>query len=228
MMDDDREVREWERRSSVPLLASSLLFLTAYAVLVLAPALPSAWRAVWLAVLVTTWAGFLADYLARLALSRRRLRFVRARWLDLVVLAWPLLRPLRMVETFAAAERRRGHAARLTLEAQVIVYSGLTTLLLGFSASLGVYRVEHGAAGANIRTFGDSVWWACSTLTAVGYGDVYPVTTGGRVIGVGLMFTGLGLLGSVMGTFSSWLVNRFRLATREGGSPPDRGSPRGR
>lgn len=218
-MDDDRRVREWERRSSLPLLTSSLLFLTAYAVLVLAATAPGYWRQAWTAVLVITWAVFAADYGVRLLLTPRRLHFVRTRWLDLVVLVLPLLRPLRVVETYARAERRRGRPARLTLEAQVIIYTGLTTLLLGFSASLGVYRVEHRAPGANIRTFGDAVWWACSTVTGVGYGDVFPVTTGGRVIGVGLMLTGLGLLGSVMGTFSSWLVNRFRLAT-EGQRPP--------
>jgi voltage-gated potassium channel len=214
-MDDDRRLREWERRSAVPLLLASLLYLAGYAVLVLDSGMSRQWRALWWGVLIVIWAGFGAEYLVRLSLSPRRLRFVATRWLDLVVIALPLLRPLRVVQTYAQAQARRSGAPRLSLEGQVIAYTGLTTLLLGFAASLAVFHVEHRAPGANILTYGDSVWWACSTLTAVGYGDVFPVTTRGRVVGVGLMFTGLGLLGSVMGTFSSWLVNRFRLAQRD-------------
>lgn len=211
-MDSDDRVRAWEKRAALPLLTASFLFLACYALLVLASGLPHWARTTAFTVLLAAWALFAADYAARLTLSRHRARFVRSRWLDLVVLALPLLRPLRVVQTYARARERAGGRPRWTLEGQVIVYTGLTTVLLGFSASLAVYHVEHGAPGANILTYGDSVWWACSTLTSVGYGDVFPVTLRGRVVGVGLMLTGLGLLGSVMGTFSSWLVGRFRQA----------------
>ncbi|MDI5964657.1 potassium channel family protein [Streptomyces sp. SL13] len=221
-MDSDPRVRAWERRTAMPLLTLSALYLGAYAVLVLATGVPRDVRLAVLAVLLAAWALFAADYLTRLALSRDRPAFARSRWLDLVVLALPLLRPLRVVQTYARARERRGGPPRLTLEAQVIVYTGLTTVLLGFAASLAVYQVEHAAPGATIRSYGDAVWWACSTLTAVGYGDVFPVTTRGRVIGVAVMLTGLGLLGAVMGTFSSWLVNRFRQAT---GPVPDEDRP---
>jgi voltage-gated potassium channel len=63
------------------------------------------------------------------------------------------------------------------------------------------------------------VWWACSTLTTVGYGDVTPVTAGGRTIAAFLMFLGLALLGAVTGSFSSWLIQTF---TREDEKPPAR------
>lgn len=222
-MDSDTRVRAWEQRAALPLLTASLLFLAAYAVLVLASGrLPHWGRTTALAVLLGTWALFAVDYAARLALSAERARFVRTRWLDLVVLVLPLLRPLRVVQTYS---RTRGLTGRWSLEGQVIVYTGLTTLLLGFAASLAVYHVEHTAPGANIRTFGDSVWWACSTLTSVGYGDVFPVTVRGRVVGVALMLTGLGLLGSVMGTFSSWLVGRFRMTGEPGSTGTDKDRP---
>jgi voltage-gated potassium channel len=61
------------------------------------------------------------------------------------------------------------------------------------------------------------VWWACSTLATVGYGDVTPVTPMGRTIAVGLMGCGLALLGAVTGSFSSWLLQVF---SREGDERP--------
>ncbi|MGR8011614.1 potassium channel family protein [Streptomyces hypolithicus] len=214
--DQDSPLRRWERRSQLPLAVASLLFLASYAVRVLAHGLPQSWRDVCVAVTALTWAAFGADYLVRWRLTGRRLGFVRTHWLDTLVLLLPLLRPLRVVQVYAAVQRRQGRP-RLTLHARVITYAGLTALLLGFAGALAVYQQEHAAPGATIRTFGDSVWWTCSTLATVGYGDVTPVTWRGRVIAVGLMGCGLALLGAVTGSFSSWLIQKF---AREDEKPP--------
>ncbi|WP_308315589.1 ion channel [Streptomyces sp. ISL-100] len=201
-------MRRWEQRSEIPLLAASLLFLAAYAVLVLAHGLPTGRRTACVVAIVLLWSLFAADYLVRWRLAGWRLGFVRTHWLDTVVLLMPLLRPLCMVRVYTAVQRRRDRP-RLSLHARVITYAGLTALLLSFAGALAVYQQEHAAPGATIRTFGDAVWWACSALTTVGYGDVSPVTWGGRVIAAGLMAGGLALLGAVTGSFSSWLIQTF-------------------
>jgi voltage-gated potassium channel len=100
-----------------------------------------------------------------------------------------------------------------------MMYAGLSSALLGFGAALSVYHVEHTASGASIRTFGDSLWWAASTLATVGYGDVVPVTVPGRLIAVVLMGCGLALLGAVTGSFSSYLMQRFARAGDDVGPP---------
>lgn len=99
-------------------------------------------------------------------------------------------------------------------------YASLTAFLLAFAAALAVYQQERGAPGATIRTFGDSVWWACSAITTVGYGDVTPVTPWGRLFAVGLMVCGLALLGAVTGSFSSWLIQVFGQEDAETRKPP--------
>ncbi|WP_405642020.1 potassium channel family protein [Streptomyces sp. NBC_00019] len=207
-MDDDSSKARWERRTEAPLAVASLVFLASYAIQVLAHDLPDRGRNLCLAATLAAWALFAADYAVRWRLSGQRLRFVRTHWLDTVVLVLPLLRPLQVVKVYEAVQRRHGRP-RLALHARVMVYAGLSTLLLGFAGALAVYQQEHGASGATIRTFGDAVWWTCATLATVGYGDVAPVTPTGRLIAVGIMTIGLALLGAVTGTFASWLLQVF-------------------
>ncbi|MER5737547.1 MULTISPECIES: potassium channel family protein [unclassified Streptomyces] len=213
----------WDRRMELPLAVASAAFLAGYAVRVLArDHLPQLGVDLCMGVIAAAWAVFVADYAVRLRLSGQHpLRFVHTHLLDTVVLLLPLLRPVRMVALYDRVQRRRGQP-RLSLYARVMVYSGLSVSLLGFTAALTVYHHEADAPGATILTFGDSVWWACSTLATVGYGDVSPVTPIGRVVAVGLMACGLALLGAVTGSFSSWLIQAF---TREDEKPGNGGPP---
>ncbi|USA04028.1 potassium channel family protein [Streptomyces lydicamycinicus] len=208
-VDRDARLQEWERRAQPYLFIASILFLTSYTVRVLIPGLSPGWYIFWETLTIVSWGVFVAEYLARLALSRDRWHFVRTRWLDLIVTVLPLLRPLRMIDLHERMQLRRA-APGLALEARVMTYSGLAALLLGYAASLAVYHDERSAPHANIRTFGDAVWWAASTLTTTGYGDATPVTARGRVIAVGLMFVGVALVGAVVGSFSAYLMRRFR------------------
>ncbi|MET7680869.1 potassium channel family protein [Streptomyces sp. NPDC005423] len=207
-MDHDSRSARWERRTEVPLAVASLVFLASYAVRVLGHGLPRALYDLCAALLPAAWALFIVDYAVRWRLSGERLRFVRTHWLDTLVVILPLLRPLRIVRVYEAVQRRHGEP-RLALHARVIVYAGLSALLLGLAGSLAVYQQEHTAPGATMRTFGDAVWWACATFSTVGYGDVVPITPIGRLIAVGMMFIGLALLGAVTGTFASWLLQVF-------------------
>ncbi|MER5256368.1 MULTISPECIES: potassium channel family protein [unclassified Streptomyces] len=218
-MTDDSRQTHWESRTEAPLAVASLLYLTAYAVWVLASGLPEAWRTVCLVVLLTAWAAFAVDYAVRWRLSGQGARFVRGHWQDTLVLVLPLLRPLRIVHIYEAVQRRHGKP-RLALHARVVTYAGLSALLLGFAGALAVYQQEHAARGATIRSFGDAAWWASATLATVGYGDETPVTPVGRLIAVGMMLCGLALLGAVTGAFSSWLLQVF--AREDDERPPGR------
>ncbi|MGW4288830.1 potassium channel family protein [Streptomyces sp. NPDC004673] len=218
-MDHDRTQTRWERRMEMPLTLASLTFLGSYAALVLAPRPGTVWDDLWIALLLACWLLFAVDYAVRWRMSGEGPRFVRTHWLDTLVLLLPLLRPLRVVRVYESMEHRRG-LPRLPLYARVIAYSGLTALLMGFTGALAVYQQERDAPASNMRTFGDAVWWACSTLSTVGYGDIVPVTPGGRIIAAAMMAGGLALLGAVTGSFSSWLLQVF--AREEDDEPPRR------
>ena len=75
--------------------------------------------------------------------------------------------------------------------------------------------VERGAHGANITTFGDALWWAMTTVTTVGYGDQFPVTTTGRIVAAALMLVGISLLGLITATVAaSFVALSARLAVQ--------------
>jgi len=71
-----------------------------------------------------------------------------------------------------------------------------------------VYIAEHEHQGANITKLGDAFSWAVVTITTVGYGNYYPVTSAGRIIAVFVMFSGIGIVVTVLGTLSQRRLQR--------------------
>jgi voltage-gated potassium channel len=82
-------------------------------------------------------------------------------------------------------------------------------LLVSIATAVGalvMLNVEFDAPESNIKTFGDALWWAVSTVTTVGYGDRYPTTTEGRVVAFILMLLGLGLFSVVTARIATFLI----------------------
>lgn len=80
-------------------------------------------------------------------------------------------------------------------------------VLILFAASFTPF-LEHGADNARITTFGNSLWWALVTVTSTGYGDYFPVTFGGRIIGVILMFSGISLFSTMVALVASFYAHK--------------------
>ena len=95
-------------------------------------------------------------------------------------------------------ENRGQYAVFITLLAALVV------LVL---ASVFVLQFEGKDAEANIQTGGDALWWSWVTITTVGYGDYFPITMGGRIIGFFVMLTGIGIIGALASIFASLLVS---------------------
>ena len=205
MINTHTNLQRWERHAEWPLAAAALLFLGVFSVQV--PVRPQGHEAyVHWAVDWTIWGVFILDYVARLCLASNRWRWFLHHLLDFAIVALPLLRPLRLLRLLVLIEllqRAVGDAFR----GRIVVYTVSGVLLLIYTASLAVFDKERYQHGATINTFGKALWWSITTVTTVGYGDVYPVTTG-RVIAVLLMIGGISLVGVVTAALASWIIQR--------------------
>jgi voltage-gated potassium channel len=204
--EDSSRLERWERRSEWPLATIALIFLAAYSFDVLAEPKGKVDHVVD-AILSITYAVFVIDYAVRLALATNRGRWFFRHILDLLIVALPLLRPLRLLRVVVlvvALQRAMGGAFR----GRVIVYTVSATLLLIYVASLAILEEERYVPESSITNFGDALWWSATTITTVGYGEQEPMTTSGRLIAVVLMVGGISLIGLVTATLASWIVER--------------------
>lgn len=200
-------VERWEKRSDVPLILLAVAFLVAYAWPILDPQLDADLRTVLSWVSWTVWIAFALDLAIRLALAEQRLRYALSHWYDFALVALPMLRPLRLLRVLALV-RILDRSASNSFVGRMTVYIAGATAASVFLGALAVLDAERGAPDANITSFGDAVWWSCTTVTTVGYGDRYPVTVPGRVVAVVLMVLGSGLVGAVTASVASWIVER--------------------
>jgi voltage-gated potassium channel len=205
-MDSQHKLQRWEKRTEWPLATVAVVFLAAYAVDVLAQ--PQGTLRIAVDVVTgISYVVFAGDYVIRLSLATDRRRWCFRHLFDLAIVALPLLRPLRLLRLvilIGALQKAVGSAIR----GRVVVYTVSGAVLLVFVASLAVLQNERPVPDAHIKDFGQALWWSITTITTVGYGDLTPVTTTGRLIAVLLMIGGISLVGSITATLASWIVQR--------------------
>ncbi len=171
---------------------------------------------------------FLLDFLFRLITAESKVRyFLRGQgWADLLSsVPFPGMKVFRLFRIASDIRlMRRFGTRRLKYEfseqrAEGALFSVFffIILLIEVCATL-VLDVESSAPDANILTAGDALWWAYVTIATVGYGDQYPVTAQGRVVGIVLMTAGV----SVFGTLAGFLSNRLTTPRKKTTSTQDR------
>lgn len=175
---------------------------------------------------------FVADFLYRIvtAPSAAAYFFKHFGWADLLasvpLAQFKILRVFRLIRVFRLLRAVGIRAVGRTLikdraGSSLYILLLMGTFVLEFG-SLSMLRVEQGAPGANITTASDALWYTIVTISTVGYGDQYPITDAGRVIGAGVIVVGVG----IFGTFTGYLANFFLSPkTKEPAPPVDAADP---
>ena len=168
--------------------------------------------------------AFTIEYLLRIWVADRKFKFIFSFFgiIDfLAILPFYLavgidlrsLRALRFLRLFRILKLVRYNRAMnqfsraiKSAKEQIFLFIFITLILIYF-ASVGIYYFENEAQPENFSSIFDSLWWAIITLTTVGYGDVYPITVGGKVFTFIILMIGLGIVAIPTGIISSALTN---------------------
>lgn len=159
---------------------------------------------------------FFFEFCIRFYQAKNKLRFMRWGWIDLVSSIpmigylrvgriFRLIRLIRILKAFRSTKRFINHLFVNKAQGAFTSVSAIAILLVIFS-SIAILQVEN-SPNSNIKTAEDAIWWAYVTITTVGYGDKFPVTTEGRIIAAVLMTAGVGLFGTFTAYVSSWFIS---------------------
>ncbi len=158
---------------------------------------------------------FLLDFGTRLYRAENKLKFMQWGWIDLIS-SIPtldfirtgrmlrLIRLLRILRAFRSTKHLVQHIFKRRTEGALTAAAIIAVLMILFS-SIAILQVEDDP-NSNIKTAEDAIWWAYVTITTVGYGDKFPVTTEGRIIAALLMTIGVGLFGTFTAYLASWFI----------------------
>ena len=175
---------------------------------------------------------FTIEYLLRLLVSNSKSKFVFSFYglIDLFAILpfyiasgidlrsiriFRLFRLLRMFKLF-----RYSHALVRYKNAFILIKTELTlflsaTLFLFYVSSVGIYYFENSAQPEQFSSVFHSMWWAVATLTTIGYGDMYPITLGGRIFTAIIVIIGLGIVAVPTGLFASALTQCIELENKK-------------
>ncbi len=167
---------------------------------------------------------FLVDFIIRFRKADSKLKFMKWGWIDLLA-SIPmvdflragrilrLIRLLRVIRAYRSINHIVKHIFKSKVQGTLTSVAIIAVLVLLFS-SLAILHFEKDP-NSNIKTAEDAIWWAYVTITTVGYGDKFPVTTEGRIIATILMTVGVGLFGTFTAFVSSWFVKTNEEAGNE-------------
>ena len=171
---------------------------------------------------------FALDYAIRFSLAKKKFKFFKSNILDLVAIIpfdkafriarlARLTRLVRLSRTSKIARilklarlsifiKKFGRGLIKLLKTNGLNYAILFTLVLIFGGAFGIllFERQHGS----ITSFGDALWWSMVTTTTVGYGDLSPVSAGGRILAGVLMIVGIGFIGMVTGSIATFFIKK--------------------
>ena len=153
-----------------------------------------------------TWVLFAADYVFQIKLAPNNVKYIRTHIFELLLVLLPFFRPLRALRAIAFTAQASIRSKKALIKSIPILMAGATVLMIIIMGA-AILDIERNAPGANIKTPMDALWWGLVTITTIGYGDKFPVTTEGRLVAGILIIFGIALISTLTGAFAAWVLD---------------------
>ncbi len=178
-------------------------------------------------------AVFFFEFWYRLFTAENKWQYLKWGWIDLIS-AIPMIdafrtarlvriiRVIRIIKAYRSVQQLLTYLFHNRVKG-TFASAILTAVLMLIFSAIAILKVET-SPESNITTAEDAIWWAFVTITTVGYGDKYPITTEGRIVAAILMTVGVGLFGTFTAYISSWFVagNQLQQQSSNGEQPQAR------
>ena len=196
----DQLLERWEQRTNIPLLILAAAMLPLI-VLPLLTQLDDGVEQLFTYAEWGIWAVFAFDLVARLWLAENRKLFLRRNWIDVLIVAVPFLRPLRLLRAVVFVARIWALLDRRGVRGTIVL-----ALAILFGATAAIWGAEHGQGG-EVYSWDSALWWTLHTM-ATGDGVREATTILGRIVGAIVTLLGFALLGMVTATIAAWFVEQ--------------------
>ena len=165
---------------------------------------------------------FTIEYILRIYAAKKRLAYIFSFYgiVDLLAIfpffllsglnlqavrIFRLFRLIRIFKLFKYSKAlQRFHKAFILVKEEMMVFGGVALIML-YLSSVGIYHFEHAAQPEQFKSIFHSLWWALTTLTTVGYGDMFPITIGGKIFTFFVLMVGLGIVAVPTGLIATAL-----------------------
>ena len=208
-------IEKWDQVLRKPLLIAGIVFLIAYATPIIWPEIPNGIHDMCTWTQTIIWMVYLVDYVVSLCLTPTKFQWFKGNLFNLLAVILPMVRPLRAIRALVALALATKQTGGANKQRSFLVSVSTTAFATWLVAGLAITDAERGMPGANIQSVIDGWWWSISTLTTVGYGDAYPVTTTGRLVGIAVMASGIALFGTLTAGIASYFVSLFENDQQE-------------
>jgi len=220
------QLSKWRKKTDTPLTALALGSLPILLLEFVSDRLNDNDRLLITIVNILVFLAFLVDYLVELSLAKERKNYVLREWTSLLIVfsqglallpalgalgslrIFRALKPLIFFIRIVSIGSAEAHELRRIIRTKAMSTALGVAGLVWITSAVAFTLVEEVGRGRRIDSFGDALWWSATTISTVGYGDVYPVTLIGRIIAVFTMIVGVSTFGVLTASIARILIRQ--------------------
>ena len=199
-------LHHWQKKMAMPTLVFSLVYTASFVY-------PIYWYPVSNGVKMTcqlinyfTWAIFALDYVVQIKLAPDNKKYFKTHIFELILVVLPFFRPLRALRALLFTTQASFRSRKSLIKSIPLVMTGAAILMIVIMGA-AILDIERNAPGSNIHTPMDALWWGLVTVTTIGYGDKFPVTTEGRLVAGILIIFGIAMISTITASFAAWILS---------------------
>jgi voltage-gated potassium channel len=199
-------LQRWQKKMALPTLILSLLYTASFVYPIYWYPVSHPMKMFCSIINYLTWSAFAVDYGIQMRLAPDNKKYFKNHIFELILIGVPFFRPLRALRALAFTTQASIRSKKALIKSIPLVMSGAAVVMIVIMGA-AILDVERNAPGSNIRTPMDALWWGLVTITTIGYGDRFPVTTEGRLVAAVLIIFGVAMISTLTASFAAWIMS---------------------